>query len=71
MGIISLIILLWSVIAVELTLVWNYVSGVNDVNSTSQAIPLVVGVGIIITILWKLFNKEKPVRSAHVPSIFH
>ena len=58
----GLIIMLWSVLAVELTLEWNGVSGIYSVNSTSQVIPLVVGIGIIITVIWKLSRKGNSVR---------
>ncbi|KAF7507039.1 hypothetical protein GJ744_010967 [Endocarpon pusillum] len=44
----------WSIIAVELTLVWNSVKGVYNVRSTGQIIALVVGLGILVKVLWLL-----------------
>jgi hypothetical protein len=36
------------IIAVELTLKWNHVRGVNDVTSAGQLIPLIVGLGTFV-----------------------
>ena len=49
----------WSVISVELSLKWNRVSGVSDIASTGQVIPLVIGFGLISTVVWKLIWKDK------------
>jgi hypothetical protein len=44
------------VTAVELTLKWNNVRGVNDVTSAGQLIPLIVGGG---TLVGMVLNWEK------------
>jgi hypothetical protein len=44
----------WSVLTVELTLTWNSVKGVYNVQSTGQIIALVVGLGILVKVLWLL-----------------
>ena len=36
--------LAWAIIAVELTLYWNGITGVYDVQSTGQLIPLITGI---------------------------
>jgi hypothetical protein len=41
-----------AVIAVELTLIWNFVSGINSMNSVGQFIPFTVGVGGLVQVLW-------------------
>jgi hypothetical protein len=54
--------MLWSTLAVELTLRWNGVSGVYGISSTGQVIPFVVGVGILVTVIWKVFRRKENVR---------
>lgn len=39
----ELIVIIWSVIAVELDLVWKFVTGVYGVSSTGQLIPFIIG----------------------------
>jgi hypothetical protein len=34
----------WAILSIELTLVWNNISGVYNVTSTGQLIPFVIGV---------------------------
>ena len=58
-AVMGFIIYIWLIIAVELTLKWNAVEGVYMVNSTGQVIPLVVGIGIMLNIFWKLIRHEK------------
>lgn len=53
-----LLILILSVAAVELVIKWNNVMGVNDIYSTGQLIPLVVGIGGLIQVLFKLTNQD-------------
>ena len=50
----SIFSIVYSIIAIELTLVWNNVSGVYNVNSTGQVIPLIAGSGILISVFWKM-----------------
>lgn len=33
----------WTVLTIELTLVWSQIDGVYEISSTSQLIPLVIG----------------------------
>ncbi|KAF2108511.1 hypothetical protein BDV96DRAFT_605573 [Lophiotrema nucula] len=40
------------VIATELCIKWNRITGVNDINSAGQMIPLVIGVGSVVRILY-------------------
>lgn len=53
-----LLLLILSVVAAELVIEWNNVTGVNDIYSTGQLIPLVVGLGGLIQVLYKLKNQE-------------
>lgn len=55
---IALIFLVWAVLAVEFTLAWNHISEVYDVSTTGQVIPLVVGIGFITTVFWKLAHEQ-------------
>lgn len=50
----GVLIAFWSILAVELTLVWNSVTGVYNVRSTGQIIALVVGLGMLVKVLWLL-----------------
>lgn len=43
--------IIWSIIAVELTLKWNGATGIYDVKSTGQLIPLITGVLSLIGLL--------------------
>lgn len=52
------LVLVLAVVAVELVIVWNHVTGVNDIYSTGQLIPLVVGLGGLVQVLYKLKNQE-------------
>jgi hypothetical protein len=41
-----------SILGVELTLVWNSISGVYDISSPGQLIPLAIGIGMLGQVLW-------------------
>jgi len=43
-----------AVVAVELTLMWNFVSGINSMNSVGQFIPFTVGVSGLVQVLWAI-----------------
>ena len=43
-----------AVLAVELTLKWNFISGINSMNSVGQFIPFTVGVGGLVQVLWAI-----------------
>ena len=53
MGIIIMVI---SMILIELTLKWNHLEGIYSINSTGQIIPLMVGIGSMIAVIWKLWR---------------
>jgi len=57
-GLISMV-----VSAVELTLKWNNVQGVNSIDSAGQLIPLILGIG---TFIGMVLNWERPFRNALV-----
>jgi hypothetical protein len=56
----------WSILAVELTLVWNSVEGVYNIKSTGQIIALVVGLGILVKVLWLLRHGKVSNRVLYV-----
>lgn len=55
---VCLLVLVLAVVASELVIVWNGATGVSDIFSTGQLIPLVVGIGGLIQVLYKLKNQE-------------
>lgn len=55
---VCLLVLILAVVASELVIVWNGVTGVSDIFSTGQLIPLVVGIGGLAQVLYKLKNQE-------------
>ena len=59
MAALGLIIMISSVVGTELVLKWNHVSGVYDISSTGQIIPLVVGFGIIANVVWRFIKGNK------------
>lgn len=61
----SLIVLIVDVVSTELTLHWNHVGGIYEVASTGQIIPLVVGIGSMIAVIWKL----KTLRKVTLPPV--
>jgi hypothetical protein len=40
----SLGVIVWSILSVELTLKWNGIKGVDEINSAGQIIPFIIGV---------------------------
>lgn len=60
-----IILLFMSVVSVECVIMWNEVHGVNDMFSTGQLIPLVVGLGGLIQVLHKLMNQDNRVHYIH------
>lgn len=59
------LVLVLAVLASELVIAWNGIRDVNDIFSTGQLIPLVVGVGGLIQVLYKLKNQEDRVHIIH------
>jgi hypothetical protein len=64
-----------SVLVVELTLLWNSVTGVYDISSVGQLIPLAIGIGTLGQVLWRRIEKRHEVnlRSPFlsVPLFYH
>jgi len=60
-----IIVLVVSVFAIECVISWNQVRDVSDIFSTGQLIPLVVGVGGLIQVLYKMTDTDVRV---HRPS---
>ncbi len=49
---IGLFTLVWSIIAIELTIHWNNISGMYALDSTGQYVPLAVGLGGFVLLLY-------------------
>jgi hypothetical protein len=47
------------VVATELTIKWNHVTGVNTLSSAGQLIPFVIGLGVVVRVLY-VWLKPKP-----------
>lgn len=45
------------IIGVELMIKWNHIQGVNDIGSTGQLLPLIIGVGGTFRVVYRLFSK--------------
>jgi hypothetical protein len=50
----SLFFIAWSVVAIELTLIWNHAQGVYNISSTGQLIPFIVGLAGLLKTLFSL-----------------
>lgn len=58
-------VIVYSILAVELTLAWNHVRGVYDVSSTGQLIPLFIGlVGLVRAVLSALVEHSGRIKKA-------
>ncbi|KAI0016404.1 hypothetical protein F4780DRAFT_783282 [Xylariomycetidae sp. FL0641] len=60
------ICIVWTIISVELTLSWNQIEGIYDVQSTGQLIPLIIGVVGILGLLQSLSVQSCAVRTTNV-----
>ena len=52
------VVLLLMVLAIELILRWNHVSGVNQIDSPGQVIPFVVGVTTPVMVVWHFIKRH-------------
>jgi hypothetical protein len=55
----GLLIFTYSILSIELTISWNRISGVYDISSTGQIIPLVIGLGLLMSVTWRLVRKKE------------
>jgi hypothetical protein len=51
----SLLFIIWSIMAIEFTLVWNNAEGIYIITSTGQLIPFIVGLAGLLKTLFSLF----------------
>ena len=62
----SLFFIIWSIAAIEFTLVWNNMQDIYNVSSTGQLIPFIVGLAGLLKTLFSLllivWNKEGLIR---------
>ncbi len=50
----SLLMTIWAILVIELTIRWNGIYGVNELPSTSQLIPFVIGLAQFLTVMHSL-----------------
>ena len=48
---VSLLLISWFVLAVELSLCWNSVTGIYDIGSTGQLIPFIIGLLSLLRVI--------------------
>ena len=48
---VSLLLISWFVLAVELSLRWNSVTGIYDIGSTGQLIPFIIGLLSLLRVI--------------------
>lgn len=51
--------LVFSVLGIELTLVWNHISGIYTVGSIGQLIPFVIGLGGLIQVCYDIWKEVR------------
>lgn len=51
--------LIWSVMAIELTLKWNGITNVYQLNTTGQIIPFVIGLSLFANVCWRLLDSKR------------
>ena len=54
--------IIWSILAIELTIRWNSITGVNTIETTGQLIPFVIGTGGFCQVVYNI-GKETAERS--------
>jgi len=47
---------IWSISAIELIISWNKITGVHNIDTTGQYIPLVIGICSLVTVLYELIK---------------
>ncbi|KUJ22440.1 uncharacterized protein LY89DRAFT_299130 [Mollisia scopiformis] len=50
--------ILWSIVALEWTIAKNDIQGVNDVSTTGQLIPLIIGIFSLPTTFWSIYKSH-------------
>jgi hypothetical protein len=49
-GLVGLIATIWTILVIELTIKWNGIRGINQLTSTSQLIPFVIGAALFLSV---------------------
>jgi len=52
-------------VATELTIQWNQITGVYELSSAGQTIPLVVGGGLMLRVFWKAYWRDEEAVDPH------
>ncbi|KAL1858996.1 hypothetical protein Daus18300_009754, partial [Diaporthe australafricana] len=58
--------IIWTILSVETTLIWNNVVGIYDIRSTGQLIPFIIGVTGLLSLLHSLSVQVSAVNTTHV-----
>jgi hypothetical protein len=48
-----------NIAAVELTIIWNNITDVNNISSVGQTIPLMIGIVAVVRIVYVFFTKPR------------
>ena len=73
MAIDKLLIIIALIVQVELTIAWNHISGLQNLNTLGQLIPFILGVGGLLKVLWGKWcmvrkgSKENPKAESRHP----
>ena len=73
MAIDKLLIIIALIVQVELTIAWNHISGLQNLNTLGQLIPFILGVGGLLKVLWAKWCmvrkgvQECPKEESHHP----
>lgn len=58
--------IIWTILSVETTLIWNNIVGIYDIRSTGQLIPFIIGVTGLLSLLHSLSVRASAVHTTHV-----
>lgn len=58
--------IIWTILSVETTLMWNNIVGIYDIRSTGQLIPFIIGVTGLLSLLHSLSVRASAVHTTHV-----
>lgn len=58
--------IIWTILSMETTLIWNNIVGIYDIRSTGQLIPFIIGVTGLLSLLHSLSVQASAVHTTHV-----
>jgi hypothetical protein len=63
-------VLIWTIVSIELTLVWNKIDDVHSIASTGQLIPFVTGITGILRVIW-VYIGQRIEKSKVITHLLH